>query len=68
MAAIIATKRPVAVAISASPMPALIAKGFPAAILMTLKDWIIPVTVPNKPNKGAKVIINSKISRFFCKN
>ena len=59
-----AINRPKAVAIKPSAIPPVIAVGAPnSSPPIILKVFIIPVTVPNSPNKGAAVIIVSRMGR-----
>ena len=55
-----ATHSPVAVAISASPIPPVIAIGWPDFKLKILKELIMPTIVPRRPSKGDKVTITPK--------
>ena len=55
-----ATHKPLAVAIKASPMPPVIAIGCPSCRLKILKEPIIPIIVPNNPSKGDIVTITPR--------
>ena len=56
MVAGIAARRPTAVAISASAMPgATTARLALPACAMPWKDWMMPITVPKRPMKGAEL-------------
>ncbi len=51
-----ATHKPDAVAMRASPTPPVIADA-PAPESRILKEPIIPVTVPSKPNNGGRLLL-----------
>jgi hypothetical protein len=59
-----AMSRPVAVAMSASAMPPVMAWGWPSPASETIpKALIMPVMVPNRPSNGASVMTVSRIVR-----
>ena len=59
-----AINKPNAVAIKPSAIPPVMAVGAPSSSPpIILKVFIMPVTVPNSPNKGAAVIMVSRIGR-----
>ena len=61
-----ATHKPDAVAIRASPTPPVIADA-PAPASRILKEPIIPVTVPSRPNNGEIVTVALQSSIYFLK-
>ena len=66
----IATTIPAAVVIKASPIPAaalvVSAEVPPPPIFKLAKVAISPVTVPNRPNRGAIPTTDSRVCRLFA--